>query len=1018
MQFRFKIQEYQTRAVANTVGVFAGQSSRSSQYLLDVNPQDRSSTSLPAVGYANAHLELSREQLLHNIQNIQRQSAIEPDSAVANTHGLGACVLDIEMETGTGKTYVYIKTIHELHRTYGWSKFIIVVPSLAIREGVSKSFAILEDHFMEHYGTKARYFVYDSSPSGLNKLNAFAGSPDIHVMIINMQAFASSLKKSSRSRDSLIIYSERDSFASRKPIDVISDNRPIVIMDEPQRMEGEATQQGIRLFKPLFTLKYSATLKTKHNLVYALDALDAYEEKLVKRIQVKGFEIRNLLGTSGYLYLDEIIISPTHPPRARIELEVKRASGIKRETQLMEVKDDLYLTSNNLGQYQHFVISDINPLTDSVSFTNGVILRKGDVIGDVTELALQRVQIRETIRTHLAKEITLFGKGIKTLSLFFIDEVAKYKDYAEGKEIKGELQQIFEEEYQSLVNEALPDITDENYRRYLLRFGSNEIHNGYFSIDKKSGHVINGKTSKKEGLSDDISAFDLILKNKERLLSFDEPTRFIFSHSALREGWDNPNVFQICTLRHSNSEINKRQEVGRGLRLCVDQNGNRMDRDALGDNVHDINLLTVIANESYQTFVEDLQQKTRENLRSRPQAVSEELFTGVTFNLDDGTDYRMSKIEAITVISYLFNNGYIDKDGKVTESYREAEANDTLAPLPPALRRFATQLRRRIMSTYKADMILEDMIEDGNKTRTGVNRPTANFKRKEFMELWEQINHKYVYTVHYDSNELIKKSIEEINRNLTVTVLKYIMTEGTQKSLDSFGDTRQVTREITSISTSTVKYDLVGEIAKGVPLSRKTALAILRGMSDTKFELARNNPEEFIGKVINLIKEQKATMIVEHIGYNRIDETYDMSIFTSDKRSQPLDKAYPARKHILQYVFTDGTAENSVERRFAQDLDSADEVCVYAKLPRSFSIPTPVGNYSPDWAIAFYRNKVRHIFFVAETKGSMESIQLRNIEEAKISCAEKLFNGISTSAVRYHKVTSYQDLLDVMKGMD
>lgn len=1019
MKFKFKIQEYQTRAVENTVGVFAGQASRSSQYRLDVDAHDLSSTNLPSVGYANALIEISEDQLLSNIQRVQMHSDLEPSTKLSKENGLGACALDIEMETGTGKTYVYIKTIHELYRTYGWSKFIIVVPSIAIREGVSKSFAMLEDHFMEHYGTKARYFIYDSSPSGLNKLDAFASGADIYVMIINTQAFAASLKEGGKSKDSLIIYSKRDSFASRRPIDVIAATHPIVIMDEPQKMGGAATQEGIRRFKPLFTLNYSATHKTKHNLIYALDALDAYEEKLVKRIQVKGFEIKNLQGTSSYLYLDEIILSPSEPPRARIELEVKRASGIKREYQIMRVKDNLYFSSNQLNQYQDYVISDINPLTASVSFTNGIILRKGDVTGDVTELSLQRVQIRETIRSHLQKEGDLFEKGIKTLSLFFIDEVGKYKSYDGNKEVKGIFQEIFEDEYRAQVDRVLNDFGySEDYKKYLMRFSPSQVHNGYFSIDKKSGHAIDGKASKKEGLSDDISAYDLILKNKERLLSFNEPTRFIFSHSALREGWDNPNVFQICTLRHSNSEINKRQEVGRGLRLCVDQNGNRMDRDVLGDNVQNVNMLTVIANESYNSFVTDLQHKTREDLRFRPKVVSEELFNTVTFTLDDGTDYRLSKVEIYSVMNYLFNNGYIDKDGKVTQAYKDATANGTLQPLPPTLSSFTSHIHNRVMSTYKTDTVLEDMIEDGNKTRTGTNHPTPNFNRKEFLELWEQINHKYVYTVHYDSDELIKKSIESINRNLVVTVMKYIMTEGTQKSIDSFGDTHKVTKEITSVSTSSVKYDLVGEIAKGVPLSRKTALAILRGMSDTKFEMARNNPEEFISKVIELIKEQKATMIVEHIGYNQLDETYDISIFTREKRSQPLDRAYRAKKHILEYVFTDGSAEKSIERRFAEDLDAADEVCVYAKLPRSFEIPTPVGNYSPDWAIAFNKGTVKHIFFIAETKGSMDSMQLRKVEEAKISCAEKLFNELSTSQVRYHKVASYQDLLDVMKSID
>ena len=571
MKFQFKIQPYQTDAVENTVNVFAGQPSHDpAAYRRDVGRERQ----LDETGYRNAEVELDARQLLENIRKVQRESNIPLSDKLVATNGLGACSLDVEMETGTGKTYVYIKTMFELNKRYGWSKFIVVVPSIAIREGVAKSFAMLEDHFMEHYGRKARYFVYDSS--NLNRLDSFSSDGGINVMIINTQAFAASLKEGGRSKESRIIYSRRDEFGSRRPIDVIAANRPIVIMDEPQKMEGEATQTGMKRFMPLFVLNYSATHKTKHNTVYALDALDAYQKKLVKRIQVKGFELKNLQGTNTYLYIDSIILSKKEPPMVRIELEVKRGGGIRRESRKLAYGDDLFVVSE-LNQYKGYVISDINPFRNTVTFLNGVTLHKGEVVGDVSELALQRVQIRETIRSHFEKERELFEKGIKTLSLFFINEVVKYKSYDEqGNEVKGVFQQIFEDEYANLLNENL-SLFDDAYQAYLRRFSVQEIHNGYFSIDKKSGHAIDSKTGRKSDLSDDISAYDLILKNKERLLSFDEPTRFIFSHSALREGWDNPNVFQICTLRHSNSEVNKRQEVGRGLRLCVDKDGNRMD---------------------------------------------------------------------------------------------------------------------------------------------------------------------------------------------------------------------------------------------------------------------------------------------------------------------------------------------------------------------------------------------------------------------------------------------------------
>ena len=1010
MKFQFKIQQYQTDAVENTVGVFAGQPSRDpAAYRRDVG---RERLGLDEIGYRNAEVELDARQLLDNIRKMQHESNIPLSDKLATVGGMGACNLDIEMETGTGKTYVYIKTMFELNKRYGWSKFIVVVPSIAIREGVHKSFAMLEGHFMEHYGRKARYFVYDSG--NLNQLDNFSSGSGIHVMIINTQAFAASLKEGGRSKESRIIYDKRDAFGSRRPIDVIAANRPIIIMDEPQKMEGEATQTGLKRFAPLFVLNYSATHKTKHNTVYALDALDAYKEKLVKRIQVKGFELKNLQGTNTYLYIDSIILSKDKPPMVRIELEVKRKSGIiTRESRKLAYGDDLFVASD-LNQYKGYVISDINPYRNTVTFLNGVTLHKGEVTGDVSELALQRVQIRETIRSHFEKERELFGKGIKTLSLFFIDEVAKYKSYDEqGNEVQGVFQQIFEEEYTRLLNENI-SLFDDAYQAYLRRFPVQEIHGGYFSIDKKSGHAIDSKTGRKSDLSDDISAYDLILKDKERLLSFDEPMRFIFSHSALREGWDNPNVFQICTLRHSNSEVNKRQEVGRGLRLCVDKNGNRMDYEALGDRVHDINKLTVIANESYSTFVDDLQKKTRESLRERPRKATMDFFKDKTVLLADGTKHTITENEAVSIHAYLYDNEYIDEQGVVTRRYKDDLQENSLAALPRRLEPMAQSTHKLVQSTYDENILLDDMIEDGNRTRSPENKLNENFAKKEFQELWHNINHKYVYTVHYDSEELVCKAVAAINEKLYVTELKYIMTEGAQQAADQFGDTHTTTKRIGTVSTSTVKYDLVGEIAKGATLTRRTVVAILKGISQAKLYMFRNNPEEFIRNTIRIIKDQKATMIVEHISYNKIEETYDSTIFTQEKHTQPIEKAYAAKKHVMDYVFPDSKGETE----FAGSLDSATEVCVYAKLPRAFQIPTPVGNYAPDWAIAFNRGTVKHIFFIAETKGSMDTMEMRGVEKAKIKCAEKLFNNVSTSHVRYHRVTSYQNLLDEIKKLD
>lgn len=879
--------------------------------------------------------------------------------------------------------------------------------SIAIREGVAKSFTMLEEHFMETYGKKARYYIYGSNANKLKELDTFSTNSNLSILIINTQAFAASLKEGGRSKESLIIYSERDEFGSRRPIDVIAANNPIVIMDEPQKMEGKATQAGIKRFNPLFTLNYSATHKTKHNTIYALDALDAYRQRLVKRIHVKGFELKNLRGTSGYLYLDNIELSPKRPPMARIEIETKTASGaIVRKTKTFGTNDNLRKDSG-LAEYEGFTLSEINA-KGYVTFLNGVTLRRGEVIGDTNELTIQRVQIRETIMSHFEKERQLFKRGIKCLSLFFIDEVAKYKSYdEEGNEVKGIFQKMFEEEYSRLVNDEF-HIWDEDYNEYLRRFTPQEVHRGYFSIDKKTNRVIDGKVEKKTGLSDDISAYDLILKNKERLLSFDEPTRFIFSHSALREGWDNPNVFQICTLRHSNSTTAKRQEVGRGLRLCVDKNGVRMDKEFLGEDVHEVNRLTVIANESYADFTNALQKETREVLRERAVKATVAYFTGKQIRIGEEL-HTIDESEASRIIIYLEDNGYVDSDKHITPQYHEAMANGNLAPLPTKLQPIAEGVIRLINSIFDPKA-LDDMVVE-EKTTTPENKLNENFNKEEFQTLWKEINHQYVYTVSYDSDELIENAILHLNAELSVKQLRYVMVEGTQdeKQVTEFGDTHSQSRQLTDVCTSTVRYDLVGEIAKGANLTRRTVVKILQGIKESKLYLFKNNPEEFIRKVISIIKEQKATMIVESIHYNMTEGKYDSNIFTV-KSKMDFDRAYEAKKSITDYVFSDSKGE----RQFAHDLDEADEVVVYAKLPRTFQIPTPVGNYAPDWAIAMEKDGIKHIFFIAETKGSLSSMQTSKIENAKIDCARKLFNSLSTAKVRYHKVTSYSDLLDEM----
>ena len=1046
MKFKYTIQQYQSDAVDSVVKVFAGQPfSDRVHYRIDTGVDQKSGTeetlisNLPSeelragnirgikseLGFSNAPVAISTGQLIQNIRTVQRDNNIKQSVSLANH--LGACSLDVEMETGTGKTYVYIKTMFELNRQYGWSKFIVVVPSIAIREGVQKSFRTMQDHFMELYGKKARFFVYDSK--SLEKIDTFSSNADLSVMIINTQAFNSSFNadknKEGKGGDKAarIIFSSRDDFNSRIPMDVIAANRPIIIMDEPQKMGGEKTQKALKRFNPLFILNYSATHKEHHDLVYVLDAMDAYQKKLVKRIEVKGFDIKNLRGTDGYLFLENIVVSPKKPPMARLEFEIGYNKSINRETRTVGVDDDLYSLSKEMEQYRGYHVNEIDPIRGVVTFTNGVELHTGEVMGDVSEKDIRRVQIRETIRSHFEKEKELFDRGIKTLSLFFIDKVENYRKYDEdGNEINSEYGQIFEAEYRSILNEYIT-LFDTPYERYLKEIDVHATHAGYFSIDRQ-GRKVDSRIKRGTDVSDDESAYDLILKDKEKLLSFDNPVRFIFSHSALREGWDNPNVFQICTLKHGgDSTANKRQEVGRGLRICVNQSGDRMDEHVLGPEVQDVNKLTVIASEGYKDFVAGLQKEIREDLYDRPTKASPEYFIGKRVKIGEDI-ITVSDDQGRAIYHYLIKNDYIDDDEHITDKYRADAENQTLAELPDKVKDIAEAVHALIQGIFD-EHALDGMIEDGHTTKVPENKLNDNFYKKEFQTLWNYINHKYSYTVHFDSDELIEKAIRHINEKLFVTKLQYTVTKGIQgddwsasaiNSGDGFSAKESHTESLERAETSQVKYDLIGKIGVGTHLTRRTVSRVLQGISAEKFYMYRNNPEEFISKVTKLINEQKATMIVDGITYNRTDNTYDSKIFTVNK-NRDFSKAYIAKKNVQDYVFADGTAEKSIERKFAEDMDLDDKVVVYAKLPRGFQIPTPVGNYAPDWAIAFEKGTVKHIYFVAETKGSMESMDLRPIEQAKIKCAKKLFNEISTDDVVYEQVDSYQNLLSVMDAI-
>lgn len=1019
MRIQYKHQKFQADAAKAVVDVFAGQPYLTPTYMMDRGSgyiQQSLTDDVDFTGWSNQRIvpELNDQLILEHLQKIQRTNQIAPSNKLeGRSSGFN---LTIEMETGVGKTYTYIKTMYELNRAYGWSKFIIVVPSIAIREGVYKSFEMTQEHFAEEYGKKIRFFIYNSTQ--LTEIDRFASDSSINVMIINSQAF------NAKGKDARRIYMKLDEFRSRRPIDIIAKTNPILIIDEPQSVEGKQTKENLKQFNPMITLRYSATHKSDsiYNMVYRLDAMEAYNKRLVKKIAVKGITETGSTATDSYLYLESINLSKGNPT-ATLQFEVKMASGApKKKSRIVTEGDNLYDYSNGLEEYKNgFVVSHIDGRDDSVEFINGIKIYAGDVVGAVDEDQLRRIQIRETILSHLQRERQLFYKGIKVLSLFFIDEVANYREYdAANQPVNGKYAVMFEEEYEDILNNMQLSLGEDDYIKYLQSIPASKTHAGYFSVDGK-GKMINSKVGRKETTSDDVSAYELIMKNKELLLDRDpkkSPVRFIFSHSALREGWDNPNVFQICTLKQSSSDVRKRQEVGRGLRLCVNQNGERMDVNALGNDVHNVNVLTVIASESYDSFAKGLQTEMAEAVADRPKAVTRDLFVDKLVKDDQGNEFLITSDVASAIHFDLIVNGYINKLGELTDKYYEDKANGEIKIAEEA-KDIASGVIEIIDSIYDSKAMQPENARSNN-VELQVDEEKLN--SKEFKALWSKINAKSVYVVDFDTDELIRKSIASLDSKLRVAKIYFKVETGAMDSIKSKEDliagASFVKEEsgnygVSVAANSNVKYDLIGKLVDETGLTRKAIIAILQGIQPYVFNQFKDNPEEFITKAAQLINDQKATAIIEHITYDVLDEQYGTDIFTDPTIKGKLGvNAMKAKKHLYDHIVYD----SSNERDFATDLDTNTDVAVYVKLPDGFYISTPVGHYNPDWAIAFYEGSVKHIYFVAETKGSMNSMQLRLIEESKIHCAREHFKAISNGNVVYDVVDSYTSLMEkVMK---
>lgn len=887
----------------------------------------------------------------------------------------------------------------------------------------------MQEHFAQEYGKRTQYFVYNSKQ--LSKIDAFASDAGMHVMIINTQAFNASMDEE-KSTDKMekgklkkadkaarIIFERRDEFGSRRPIDVLAQTHPIMIIDEPQSVLGvdkkNKTRKGIAMFKPLFTLLYSATHRKGdiYNMVYKLDAIDAYNQKLVKKIEVKGIRQVGSTATNGYVYLEEIVIGKGNP-QARISFDIKTQTGTKQVSRLVDERFNLKELSGGLAEYDNnFIVERIDGRLGIVRFLNGLTLHEGDAVGSVNEDYIRRIQIRETIRTHLERERQLYGQNIKVLSLFFIDHVDSYKLY-EGEDSKGKFAKMFEEEYNRVLSEMLPSFTDEAYLRYLSdpRNAASKVHKGYFSMDKKSKMV---ESKERQGENEE-RAFDLIMKDKERLLSLSEPVRFIFSHSALKEGWDNPNVFQICTLKNSDNETKKRQEVGRGMRLCVNQKGERQDADVLGDHVFDTNILTVIASESYEDFAKKLQTEMAEACADRPTVITPNLFEDKTYTMEDGTNGKLDINQARAIYNELIRQDYVNDEGTLTARYFDDKRNGSLD--------FGKSNDMKDSIIAILDTVFTRSIvkpEDGRKPKLAKFQKD-NFAKKEFQELWKRINRRTYYQVNFDTSDLVKKSVKAVDDLLKVTEIRIVVEGGSMENIHdkesleagvamTQGNIRTI--HLTEAVGKGVTYDLIGQLVSATGLTRKTIVEILKGIKPATFSMFKMNPEEFIIKTARIINDCKALAVIQCIKYEKLNDEFSTDIFTENALRGKLGvNAIESVKSLYDLVVLDSMG---TEKDFAESLEHEDDVVVYTKLPRGFYINTPMGKYNPDWAVAFREGSVKHVYFIAETKGTDDlPSDLRGTENSKIECARKHFEAISEKDVIFDVVKNYQKLYDVV----
>ena len=1017
MELRFERLPYQWEATAAVCAVFEGQPR---QVAAETVTTLENGAEIATFG--NAPLALGEPTLLGNLRARQARLGLEASKALWRGRGEPWPLnLDVEMETGTGKTYVYTQTAFELRRRFGWSKFVVVVPTVAIREGVKASLAATAGHFFGRYGARARVVAYDSKRPG--ELLAFANSPDLGILVINMQAF------NAQGKDSRRIRQRQDGAGSHSPLEILAACRLILILDEPQKMEGKRTAESLREFNPLFVLRYSATHKTRHDLVYRLDALDAYNQKLVKRIEVVGLKVRHLAGQGGYLYLAGVEPQRQGPPKARLEFERRAANGeARRVTRLVGRGESLHALSGGMPQYATGYVPQELAVGDGdggwVRFRNGLTLRAGDVVGDVEAEALREIQVREAIRAHLRREAANLPKGIKTLSLFFIDRVADYRDYGRADQ-KGPLARLFERVYAEEAQAALDDLAwPKAHQAYLRAITAAQMHAGYFSQDRKTKRAID--LSEKEEEKAGGEAYDLILRDKASLLSLADTerakVRFLFSHSALREGWDNPNVFVICLFRHTDNALSRRQEVGRGLRLCVRQDGSRW---AAGD-THDVNRLTVVTDEACSDFVKGLQQEFAEAIWSRSWAVRTDFLKGREVRTPGGLTLTIDATLSRKAHNWLFNSDYLDADGALNETFRKDRAADTLREGFP---RELEPVRGEVLALLDALAAGREVRIANARARERVPVQKENLGAPGFQALWGRLRRKTACTVRIDTPCLIEACVTALNDAThgpqvaapSVTVTRMEQREGLSAMQVREGAAFQGGASRTEdmrAGGGKVAYDLVGELAdpKRTGLTRRTLAAILRRLEPAIRALYAVNPEAFITEAARIINAEKTRQVLTTIAYRPTDACYQEGFF--EDAAPEIPKAWCTEESRLRHHLYPWLASDSqVERTFAKEADAAEEVEAFVKLPADYVIPLPNGEtYNPDWAIAFKRGAVREVYVVAETKGSTEEGHLRGDEALRKACAEAWVRALAPDeSVRYHLVDSFEAVLDQVR---